>query len=171
MLFEFIGLHVIEWNTPTHFAVSRFNNLFLFNLETEQIYFLIIIFSIIILTLFRNNYRLKLSQSKNYLLFEIIFLIIFAIYFMRLLVSSHDLITLYVLIEGLSLILYILAGINYNSEKSIEASIKYFALGALSSGILLFGISLIYTIVGSTNFSVIYTYLFKLNSFFTYQNE
>lgn len=69
---------------------------------------------------------------------------------MMVMVSGADLITLYLGLELMSLSLYILAGFKRYERKSIEASAKYFVLGSFSSGILLFGISLLYGISGST---------------------
>ena len=66
-----------------------------------------------------------------------------------------DLISLYMSLELQSLPLYILAGIRKDNTKSSEAGLKYFILGALSSGIILYGMSLIYGAVGSTSFSSI----------------
>jgi NADH-quinone oxidoreductase subunit N len=70
-------------------------------------------------------------------------------------VSAGDLISLYVSIELQSLALYILAAFHKGDEKSSEAGLKYFVLGALSSGILLYGASLVYGFAGSTHFDVI----------------
>lgn len=68
-----------------------------------------------------------------------------------LLISSFDLISIYLAIELQSLIFYTLAAYNRNDEFSTEAGLKYFILGALASGILLFGTSIIYGITGITN--------------------
>jgi NADH-quinone oxidoreductase subunit N len=68
------------------------------------------------------------------------------------LLSANDLITFYLSIELQSLCLYILAAFKKNSQLSSEAGLKYFILGAFSSSILLFGMSLIYGFSGSTNF-------------------
>lgn len=72
-----------------------------------------------------------------------------------LMVSANDMLSLYVGLELSSLALYVLAAFNRNSARSSEAGLKYFILGALSSGLLLFGISLIYGFTGSTQFDVI----------------
>ena len=61
--------------------------------------------------------------------------------------------------EGLSLTLYVLASITHQGIVSIEASIKYFALGAISSGIFLFGVSLFFGLVGSLDFLEIQIFL------------
>jgi len=74
---------------------------------------------------------------------------------MYIMVSSHDLIAVYMGVELQSLALYVLASYARNDAKSTEAGLKYFVLGALSSGILLYGASLIYGFTGSVNFTVI----------------
>jgi NADH-quinone oxidoreductase subunit N len=71
---------------------------------------------------------------------------------MILLVESYDFLIMYLAIELQSLCLYVLATFKRNSQYSTEAGLKYFILGALSSGILVFGCSLIYGLTGSTNF-------------------
>jgi len=87
--------------------------------------------------------------------FEYPILILFAGIGMLLMVSAHDMLALYVGLELQSLALYVLASIRRDHIKSAEAGMKYFVLGAISSGILLFGISLIYGFAGTTNFSVL----------------
>ena len=70
-------------------------------------------------------------------------------------ISSNDLIVFYMGLELQSLALYVLATFNRDQLKSSEAGLKYFVLSALSSGLLLYGCSLIYGFTGSTNFNVI----------------
>jgi len=70
-------------------------------------------------------------------------------------VASYDFFTMYLTIELLSLPLYGLASIKSRSLLSTEAGLKYFILGAFSSGVLLFGVSLIYLATGSLSFSEI----------------
>jgi NADH-quinone oxidoreductase subunit N len=79
-------------------------------------------------------------------------LVLFATVGMMLMVSASDLLALYVGLELQSLSLYVLAAFNRESAKSSEAGLKYFVLGALSSGLLLYGISLIYGYAGTTDF-------------------
>lgn len=74
---------------------------------------------------------------------------------MMVMVSAADLLTIYLGTELMSLSLYILAGIKRTEGRSLEASAKYFVLGAFSSGILLYGISLLFGITGSTRLSAI----------------
>ena len=74
---------------------------------------------------------------------------------MLLMISSYDLIVFYLGLELQSLCLYILSSFKRDNEKSTEAGLKYFVLSALSSGLLLYGCSLIYGFTGSTNFQII----------------
>lgn len=84
--------------------------------------------------------------------FEYPVLILFSGLGMMLMVSANSLLTLYIALELQSLALYILAAIKRDSARSSEAGLKYFVLGALSSGMLLFGISIIYGFTGSIHF-------------------
>ena len=87
--------------------------------------------------------------------FEYPVLILLAAFGMSLMVSATDLIALYMGLETQSLALYILAAFNRDSRRSTEAGLKYFVLGALASGLLLYGASLIYGFTGSTSFEEI----------------
>lgn len=79
-------------------------------------------------------------------------LILFAVLGMGLMVSATDLLTLYIGLELNSLAAYVLAAFLRNDERSAEAGLKYFVLGALASGILLYGMSLTYGFTGTTSF-------------------
>jgi len=78
---------------------------------------------------------------------------------MFLLLSSYDFFGAYLSIEGLSLTLYVLATLLHQGIISIEASIKYFSLGAIASGSLLLGIVILFGIVGSLDFLEIQNFL------------
>ena len=80
-------------------------------------------------------------------------LILFAALGMGIMASSRDLMTLYVGLELNSLAAYVLASFMRNDERSTEAGLKYFVLGALASGMLLYGISLLYGFTGTTDFA------------------
>ena len=82
-------------------------------------------------------------------------LILSSILGMMVMISSNDLIVFYMGLELQSLALYVLATFNRNNLKSSEAGLKYFVLSALSSGLLLYGCSLVYGFSGSTNFDII----------------
>jgi NADH-quinone oxidoreductase subunit N len=104
---------------------------------------------------------LALVISSNYLrslkIFKIEYpiLILSSVLGMMIMISSNDLIVFYMGLELQSLALYVLATFNRDEIKSSEAGLKYFVLSALSSGLLLYGCSLIYGFTGSTNFDVI----------------
>jgi len=85
--------------------------------------------------------------------FEYAILILFSTLGMLLLVSAGDLIALYLGFELMSLCLYVLAAIHRDSVRATEAGLKYFVLGALSSGMLLYGCSLIYGFTGTVGFA------------------
>jgi NADH-quinone oxidoreductase subunit N len=87
--------------------------------------------------------------------FEYPILIVIAALGMGMMASAGDLISLYIGIELHSLALYVLAAFRRDDARSSEAGLKYFVLGALSSGLLLYGASLIYGFAGSTRFDVI----------------
>ena len=83
---------------------------------------------------------------------------------MLVLIGSNNLMSMYLGIELQSLSLYVLAAIKRDSLQSAESGIKFFVLGALSSGILLYGSSLIYGFTGSTNFNDIFTSIIFLEN-------
>ena len=112
---------------------------------------LILILSAIILHL-SDDYLKK----NNLQIFEFPLLANFSIVGMMIIVSANDLLSLYIGIEMQSLSLYIMASFSRDNAKSTEAGLKYFILGALSSGLLLYGISLVYGTTGSTQFHIIY---------------
>ncbi|WP_341760145.1 NADH-quinone oxidoreductase subunit NuoN [Candidatus Endowatersipora endosymbiont of Watersipora subatra] len=92
------------------------------------------------------------SRYEKFLQFEYPILIVFATLGMLLMISANDMMCLYLGLEIHSLSLYVLASINRDSLRSTEAGLKYFVLGALSSGMMLYGISLVYGFSGSTEF-------------------
>lgn len=92
-------------------------------------------------------------QKNNLLKFEYPILIALATLGMMMMVSAGDLMSLYMGLELQSLALYVVAAFRRDSLRSTEAGLKYFVLGALSSGILLYGASLLYGFSGTTNFS------------------
>ncbi len=104
---------------------------------------------------------LVLVISSNYLKtlkilkIEYPILILSSVLGMMIMISSNDLIVFYMGLELQSLALYVLATFNRDQLKSSEAGLKYFVLSALSSGLLLYGCSLIYGFTGSTNFNII----------------
>jgi len=94
-------------------------------------------------------------ERRAILRFEYPILVLMATLGMMMMVSAGDMIALYVGLELQSLALYVVAAFNRDSPRSTEAGLKYFVLGALSSGLLLYGASLIYGYTGSTNLAII----------------
>jgi NADH-quinone oxidoreductase subunit N len=84
--------------------------------------------------------------------FEYPVLMLFATLGMMVMVSANDLMSLYIGLELLSLSLYVIAAFDRDNSRSAEAGLKYFVLGALASGLLLYGASLVYGFAGTTNF-------------------
>ncbi len=95
---------------------------------------------------------LSLSSANENSLdkFEYSALVLFATLGMMIMISANDLMVLYIGLEMQALSLYVIAAIKRESSKASEAGLKYFVLGALSSGMLLYGISLIYGFTGQT---------------------
>ncbi|WP_339767436.1 NADH-quinone oxidoreductase subunit NuoN [uncultured Pseudosulfitobacter sp.] len=92
-------------------------------------------------------------SARGLLRFEYPILVTLAVVGMMMMVSAGDLMSLYMGLELQSLALYVVASLRRDSVKSTEAGLKYFVLGALSSGLLLYGASLIYGYAGTTLFS------------------
>ena len=95
------------------------------------------------------------AREEKFDKFEYPVLVVLATLGMLLMVSANDMLALYLGLELQSLALYVIAAINRDSIRSTEAGLKYFVLGALSSGMLLYGISLVYGYTGSTGFEAI----------------
>lgn len=105
---------------------------------------------------------IKYLEIEKSLFGEYYILLIFATLGMMMMASSGDLILLYLGLELMALSTYILAGFLRHDEKSTEASIKYLLMGAFSSALLLYGITMIYGLTGTTNIRAVSLY-FSLN--------
>ena len=95
------------------------------------------------------------AREEKFDKFEYPVLVVLSTLGMLLMVSANDMLALYLGLELQSLALYVIAAINRDSVRSTEAGLKYFVLGALSSGMLLYGISLVYGYTGNTSFEAI----------------
>ena len=118
--------------------------------------FNVIILSKIIIALFTSIYLLLINKSlvnESIYRYEFLLFILFATLGSFVLISSDNFLTAFIGIELQSLSLYLMAAFNTKNSQSNEAGIKYFSLGALSSGFLLFGISMVYFDNASIQFS------------------
>jgi len=146
------------YNNPISFRII-FNNTFIHDDLTTFSQSVILVSSIACLILSQDyikNYRLN---SYEYYL-----LVLFAILGLMLLTSSYDLISAYLAIEMQSLSFYALAAFKRKSAFSTEAGLKYFILGAFSSGLILFGSSLIYGFTGVTNLGYLFCLMNDINT-------
>ena len=109
-------------------------------------------FIVLLISFFCILFSWNYCEYENIKIFEYLLLLLLSIVGILTIISSYDLITMYLAIELQSLCFYIVTNLKFYSNFSIEAGLKYFILGALSSGILLFGSSLLYGFTGLTNF-------------------
>ena len=128
-------------------STALFNNLLIHDSITNMVKTVLLVSTGACL-LVSFNY---IKQEKVHA-FEFSLLMLFSILGSMVVVSSYDLLTMYLGIEMSSLCLYALAAFTRKSAFSTEAGLKYFILGAFASGILLFGMSLVYGLTGTTNF-------------------
>ena len=143
ILISVIYLILKDWGGEAQIFLDSFKN------DKFSDYFKVLILISSIFVLISSNQFVK---DKNLHKFEYPIIIMFSILGMFFMLSSNDLILFYLGLELQSLSLYVLASIDRDNIISSEAGIKYFVLSALSSGLLLYGCSLLYGFTGSTNF-------------------
>lgn len=146
---------IFEFGTlKAAFPISE--NYFLLSIDNFSDFFkgLIIIASIFVVLFSMSSNEIQSCSNRQGEYYSLMFGMIIGMFF---LVSANDLILIYLSIELLSLSSYVLAGFVKTSIRNSEASLKYVIYGSTSSGIMLFGISILYGITGSTN-------LFEINS-------
>ena len=141
---------ILTFNNPVDVDITLFKGSYIVDDLASFMKILTILGGAIVLLISRKYLRV----FKIFLI-EYPILILCSILGMMVMISSYDLIVFYVGLELQSLALYVLASFNRDQLKSSESGLKYFVLSALSSGLLLYGCSLIYGFSGSTNFNVI----------------
>jgi NADH-quinone oxidoreductase subunit N len=165
------GTRFISWGVTLAFAVAAFLLCGL-NWDRTEIFggmFVLDPFGGFMKLLLLGGLAVSTLLSISYLRqekiarFEYPVLILFSGVGMMLMVSANNLLSMYVGLELQSLSLYVLAAFQRDHVKSAEAGIKYFVLGALASGMMLFGMSLVYGFVGNTGFDVIQSTLANLS--------
>jgi NADH-quinone oxidoreductase subunit N len=145
------GLAVAQWNTT---AQPIYSGMMLFD-HYAIAFSVITILSTVLIILLSKNYFERISQHVA----EYYTIILFSLAGIIVMVSYHNLVMLFIGIEIMSVSLYILAGIKKRDFASNEAALKYFLMGAFSTGFLLFGITLIYGTTGSFDLAVIRDYI------------
>ena len=126
------------------------NSTFINSLLTKYIKLFILILAFLVVYI-SSNY---LKRNQIYF-FEYPVLFLFSILGMLVMISANDLIVLYISIELQSLSLYVLVALRRGSSKGSEAALKYFILGSIASAVILYGCSMVYSVVGSTNYEII----------------
>ena len=144
------GSLILMLSYPIETNWSLFNNSYQIDYLSTLMKILTLIFGIFVLGI-SKRYILSIKILK----IEYPILILSSILGMMVMISSNDLIIFYIGLELQSLALYVLASFNRDNILSSESGVKYFVLSALSSGLLLYGCSLIYGFSGSTNFQII----------------
>jgi NADH-quinone oxidoreductase subunit N len=155
VLLGVIYLILIDWGGEQKIFLDSFKN------DKFSDYFKILILVSSIFIFISSNEFIK---DKKLSKFEYPIIIMFSILGMFFMLSANDLILFYLGLELQSLALYVLASFDRDNIISSEAGIKYFVLSALSSGLLLYGCSLLYGFTGSTNFNEIGTNLITQNT-------
>ncbi len=155
ILIGVIYLILTDWGGEQKIFLDSFKN------DKFSDYFKILILVSSIFIFFSSDQFIK---DKTLNKFEYPIIIMFSILGMFFMLSANDLILFYLGLELQSLALYVLASIDRDNTISSEAGIKYFVLSALSSGLLLYGCSLLYGFTGSTNFDEIGVSLITQNT-------
>ena len=146
-----LGLSVMEWNSN---AQPIYNGMMLFD-NFAVAFTVICVFSTMLILLISRDYFERISEHVA----EYYSIILFSLAGIMVMVSYHNLSMLFIGIEIMSVSLYILAGIRKKSFSSNEAALKYFLMGAFSTGFLLFGITLLYGATGSFDLAEIKNYV------------
>lgn len=145
-LFIIIFFLIFQFNEKKNF----FSNFY--NIDPFVNFIKLLILGSIVFTLLLTKQYL---EKQNLLKFEFLVIILLSAVGMFVMVSASNLIVFYLGLELQSLCLYIMASINTKSSKSSESGLKYFVLGSLASGLLLYGCSIVYGFSGTLNYTEI----------------
>ncbi len=140
-----IGCAAIQFATSTGEVTYTFSNMFVDDLMSDLLK-LFLYMTVVIVMFYSRGYVIdRESMNKG----EYYVLALFATLGMMVMISANHFLTIYIGIELLSLSLYAMVAMNRDSVASTEAAMKYFVLGALASGLLLYGMSMIYGATGT----------------------
>lgn len=138
------GCALITFGTMTGQPVLTFSNMFVDDLLADFLKLMVYI-AVIVVVIYSRTYLALRNLDKG----EYYLLVLFATLGMMVMISASHFLTLYLGLELLSLSLYALVAINRDSARATEAAMKYFVLGALASGLLLYGMSMVYGTTGT----------------------
>ncbi|MBL8486149.1 MAG: NADH-quinone oxidoreductase subunit NuoN [Rhodocyclaceae bacterium] len=139
-----VGCAAITWVTADTQVVLTFSNMFVDDLFADFLK-LVVYVTVSVVLIYSRGYL----QARNLDKGEFYLLVLFATLGMMVMISAAHLLTLYLGLELMSLCLYALVAIDRDSARATEAAMKYFVLGALASGLLLYGMSMVYGATGS----------------------
>ena len=139
-----VGCAAITWVTADSQVVLTFSNMFVDDLFADFLK-LVVYVTVSVVLIYSRGYL----QARNLDKGEFYLLVLFATLGMMVMISAAHLLTLYLGLELMSLSLYALVAIDRDSPRCTEAAMKYFVLGALASGLLLYGMSMLYGATGS----------------------
>lgn len=144
--FSLLGTLVLTWVNMSGLRAEAFNGTFVSDplADVLKIFICIVVALVFV-------YSRDYLKDRNIFKGEFYVLGLFGVLGMMIMVSSNHMLTLYMGLELLSLSLYAMVAFNRDSGASAEAAMKYFVLGAIASGMLLYGISIIYGVTGSLN--------------------
>ena len=151
-----IGAAAITLSTSSGQVLYTFNNMFVGDLLSDLLKLFVYLTVIVVLFYSRRYVLDRPAMARG----EFYSLTLFATLGMMVMISSNHFLSVYIGVELLSLSLYAMVALNRDSATSTEAAMKYFVLGALASGLLLYGMSMVYGATGSLEISAVAQRLF-----------
>ncbi len=139
-----VGCALITYQTMDGQVVLTFSNMFVDDLLADFLK-LMLYLAVIVVVIYSRDYLVARQLDKG----EYYVLVLFATVGMMVMISAANFLTIYLGLELLSLSLYALVAIDRDSPRATEAAMKYFVLGALASGLLLYGMSMVYGATGT----------------------
>ncbi len=155
-----VGAAFIQLQTNTGEVTYTFSNMFVDDLMSDLLKVLLYMTVIVVLLYSRSYVYERESMNKG----EYYVLALFATLGMMVMISANHFVTIYLGLELLSLSLYAMVAMNRDSVTSTEASMKYFVLGALASGLLLYGMSMVYGATGTLEITQIFNLILSGNA-------